>query len=42
MDKAGIWEGLANGTYTTFSSDHAPYNYDDELGKKVSQCGRLS
>lgn len=35
MDPAGIWEGLANGTYTTWSSDHAPYNYDDPQGKHL-------
>ena len=23
-----IWEGLANGTFEVFSSDHAPYRYD--------------
>ena len=23
-----IWEGLANGTFQVFSSDHAPYRYD--------------
>lgn len=31
-DKAGqeaIWLGLANGTFQVFSSDHAPYRYDD-------------
>jgi dihydropyrimidinase len=34
-DKAGqeaIWLGLANGTFQVFSSDHAPYRYD-ETGK---------
>lgn len=35
MDPAGIWEGLSNGTYTTWSSDHAPYNYDDPQGKHL-------
>lgn len=37
LDGAGIWEGLANGTFTTWSSDHAPYNYDDPQGKQVGQ-----
>jgi dihydropyrimidinase len=34
-DKASqeaIWRGLANGTFQVFSSDHAPYRYD-ETGK---------
>lgn len=34
-DKEGIWEGLANGTFTVLSSDHAPFNFYDETGKKV-------
>ncbi|KAH8833105.1 dihydropyrimidinase [Flagelloscypha sp. PMI_526] len=34
-DQAAIWEGLANGTFTVFSSDHAPTCYDDERGKKM-------
>ena len=31
-DKANqeiIWDGLANGTFQVFSSDHAPYRFDD-------------
>ncbi len=34
-DKAGqeaVWRGLSNGTFQVFSSDHAPYRYD-ETGK---------
>jgi dihydropyrimidinase len=34
-DEAGqqaVWRGLANGTFQVFSSDHAPYRYD-ETGK---------
>ena len=34
-DKAAqeaVWRGLANGTFAVFSSDHAPYRYD-ETGK---------
>jgi dihydropyrimidinase len=34
-DKAAqeaVWQGLANGTFNVFSSDHAPYRYD-ETGK---------
>ena len=26
--QAAVWEGLANGTFQVFSSDHAPYRYD--------------
>ncbi|KAL9110434.1 MAG: hypothetical protein Q9227_004978 [Pyrenula ochraceoflavens] len=34
-DLDSIWRGLANGTFTTFSSDHAPSLYDDPIhGKK--------
>lgn len=34
-DRERIWEGLANGTFTVFSSDHAPTNYDDPQGKQL-------
>ncbi|KAL2825835.1 hypothetical protein BDW59DRAFT_161501 [Aspergillus cavernicola] len=34
MDLGAMWEGLANGTFTTFSSDHAPSKFDHPLGKK--------
>ncbi|CAG9176225.1 D-hydantoinase [Cupriavidus laharis] len=29
-----IWDGLADGLFTIFSSDHAPFRYDDPQGKK--------
>jgi dihydropyrimidinase len=29
-----IWQGLADGTFTVFSSDHAPFRYDAPEGKK--------
>jgi len=29
-----IWNGLADGLFTIFSSDHAPFNYDSPEGKK--------
>lgn len=29
-----IWRGLADGLFTIFSSDHAPFNYDSPEGKK--------
>lgn len=34
-DLEGVWEAIANGTVTVFSSDHAPSNYDDYKGKKL-------
>lgn len=36
-DKANqeiIWDGLDDGLFTVFSSDHAPFNYDSPEGKK--------
>jgi dihydropyrimidinase len=30
-----VWRGIAAGTLDVFSSDHAPYRYDDAQGKKV-------
>ncbi len=27
------WEGLQNGTFDLFSSDHCPFRYDDDTGK---------
>ena len=36
-DKANqqvIWDGLCDGLFTVFSSDHAPFRYDDPQGKK--------
>ena len=29
-----IWNGLSDGLFTIFSSDHAPFRYDDPEGKK--------
>jgi dihydropyrimidinase len=29
-----IWDALADGLFTVFSSDHAPFRYDDAQGKK--------
>ena len=37
-DKANqevIWDGLTDGLFTVFSSDHAPFRFDDPQGKKV-------
>ncbi len=38
-DKANqevIWNGLENGVFQVFSSDHAPFRYDDPRGKRVA------
>ncbi|KAF1990706.1 D-hydantoinase [Aulographum hederae CBS 113979] len=36
-DHEGIWEGLKDGTFTVFSSDHCPFKYEDrEMGKMSS------
>jgi dihydropyrimidinase len=29
-----VWQGLANGAFHVFSSDHAPFRYDDPHGKR--------
>ena len=36
-DKANqriVWDGLSDGLFTVFSSDHAPFRFDDPKGKK--------
>ncbi len=30
-----IWDGLTDGLFQVFSSDHAPFRYDDSKGKKL-------
>jgi dihydropyrimidinase len=35
------WEGLQQGVFSLFSSDHCPFRYDDEAGK-LSPKGRTS
>lgn len=30
-----VWRGLQNGTFKVFSSDHAPFRFDDPQGKKI-------
>jgi dihydropyrimidinase len=32
-NQEAIWNGLRNGTFQVFSSDHAPFRYDDPYGK---------
>lgn len=34
-DLEALWKGLANDTFTVFSSDHAPSKYDHPGGKKL-------
>jgi dihydropyrimidinase len=34
-DLEAMWRGIANGTFTTFSSDHASATYDHSGGKKL-------
>jgi dihydropyrimidinase len=34
-DHAAVWLGLARGVFQVFSSDHAPFRYDDTEGKMV-------
>jgi dihydropyrimidinase len=38
---AAIWEGLVQGVFQTFSSDHCPFRYDDPAGK-LNPRGRTS
>jgi dihydropyrimidinase len=38
-DLEAIWRGISNGTFTTFSSDHAPSIYDHSGGKKLGLKG---
>ncbi|TDZ32848.1 Dihydropyrimidinase [Colletotrichum spinosum] len=39
MDLEAMWAGIVNGTFTTFSSDHAPSKYDHPSGKKAGLAG---
>ena len=39
--QAAIWEGLREGLFDTFSSDHCPFRFDDPMGKLVPK-GRTS
>lgn len=34
-DLDALWEGIANGTFTTLSSDHAPFAFNNPLGKQL-------
>ncbi|WP_343585444.1 dihydropyrimidinase [Herbaspirillum sp.] len=34
-NQRAVWDGLAGGVFSVFSSDHAPFRYDDAEGKKL-------
>jgi dihydropyrimidinase len=34
-DQEAVWRGLEQGVFSVFSSDHAPFSYDDPHGKKL-------
>ncbi|RFU24412.1 hypothetical protein B7463_g11927, partial [Scytalidium lignicola] len=34
-DLEALWEGIANGTFTTLSSDHCPFDFKHPLGKQL-------
>ena len=38
-DHDRVWTGLRNGTFQIFSSDHAPFRFDDPNGKKLHGDG---
>ena len=35
-NQAVIWNGLENGVFQVFSSDHAPFRFDDPKGKRIA------
>lgn len=38
-DQEAVWNALANNAFSVFSSDHAPYCFDDAEGKKLGELG---
>lgn len=34
-DQEALWTGLANGTFTVYSSDHCPFSFNDKRGKAL-------
>jgi dihydropyrimidinase len=36
--QAAVWDGLRDGLFQVFSSDHAPFRYDDPKGKKAPKA----
>jgi dihydropyrimidinase len=41
-DLDALWEGIANGTFTTLSSDHCPFAYKHPLGKQLGLVDGVS
>jgi len=35
-NQRAVWRGLASGVFQVFSSDHAPYRYEDAKGKQLA------
>lgn len=35
-NQQAIWDGLTSGVFQVFSSDHAPFRYDDPYGKRLN------
>src|SRR5690606_9973855 len=35
-NQAAVWRALAGNVFSVFSSDHAPFSYDDPQGKKLN------
>ena len=35
-NQESVWTGLENGVFQVFSSDHAPFRFEDERGKKAN------
>ena len=36
--QVAVWDGLSDGLFQVFSSDHAPFRYDDPKGKMVAKA----
>lgn len=41
-DLDALWEGIANGTFTTVSSDHCPFSFNHPLGKQLGMATGVS
>jgi dihydropyrimidinase len=37
-NQQGCWDGLTQGVFSVFSSDHCPFRYDDPMGKLQSRA----
>lgn len=38
QSQVAVWDGLSDGLFQVFSSDHAPFRYDDPKGKMVAKA----